>query len=114
METTGDNIDTISNDNISYFGEIIDRKNLFWGITKKIICDYVIQTITSNEELMDTQLLLFKITNDNDKRLMLASYTCLKSIQSGQSHHVLIYSNSMKNSGQIVKYITKFMGFKIF
>lgn len=114
LETTGDNIDTISNDNISYFGEIIDRKNLFWGITKKIICDYVIQTITSNEELMETQLTLFKINNDNDKRLMLASYTCLKSIQTGQSHHVIIYANSMENSKKIVEYITGFINYNYF
>ena len=111
---TSDNIDTISNDNVEYFGEIIDRKSLLWGINEKIICNYVINTITSNEELMNTQLLRFNITNDNDKRLMLAAYTCLKSIESGQSHHVIIYANSMENSIKICDYITGFITYNYF
>ena len=40
----------ISNDNVEYFEELIDRKYLLWAITKNIICDYVIQTIITNEE----------------------------------------------------------------
>ena len=111
---TSDNIDTISNDNVEYFGEIIDRKSLLWGIKEKIICNYVINTITSNEELMNTQLLRFNITNDNDKRLMLAAYTCLKSIESGQSHHAIIYANSMENSIKICDYITGFITYNYF
>jgi len=111
---TSDNIDTISNDNVEYFGEIIDRKSLLWGIKEKIICNYVINTITSNEELMNTQLLGFNITNDNDKRLMLAAYTCLKSIESGQSHHAIIYANSMENSIKICDYITDFITYNYF
>ena len=111
---TSDNIDTISNDNVEYFGEIIDRKSLLWGINEEIICNYVINTITSNEELMNTQLLRFNITNDNDKRLMLAAYTCLKSIESGQSHHAIIYANSMENSIKICDYITDFITYNYF
>jgi superfamily II DNA or RNA helicase len=115
LETsTSDNIDTISNDNVEYFGEIIDRKNLFWGINKNIICNYVINTITSNEQLLTTQLTRFKFTNDNDKRLMLASYTSLKSIELKQSHHVIIYANSMENSRKIFEYIKSFIDYNYF
>jgi superfamily II DNA or RNA helicase len=39
----------VSNDNIEYFGEIIDRKCLLWAINENIICDYVIQTIIAEQ-----------------------------------------------------------------
>ena len=62
-----DNI-VISNDNIEYFGEIIDQKCLLWAIDKNIICDYVIQTIITNAEQLEQQLLKFHIIEENDKR----------------------------------------------
>ena len=58
--------DVVSNDNVEYFGEIIDRKCLLWAINENIICDYVIQAIITNEEQLDTQLTKFKITEEND------------------------------------------------
>ena len=95
----------ISNDNIKYFGEIIDRKCLLWAINENIICDYVIQTIITNEERLEKQLSKFNIKEENDKRLFLSAFASLKSINEGHSHHLLIYCNNMDNSSKIIQYI---------
>jgi superfamily II DNA or RNA helicase len=95
----------VSNDNVKYFGEIIDRKCLLWAINQKIVCDYVIQTIITNEEQLESQLARFRITEENDKRLFLSAFASLKSIFEGHSHHLLIYSNNKDNSLKLVQYI---------
>jgi len=95
----------VSNDNIEYFGEIIDKKTLLWAITEKIICDYTIQTIIANEEQLEKQLSKFNIIDENDKRLFLSAFASLKSINENHSHHLLIYSNNMENSSKIIQYI---------
>lgn len=92
----------ISNDNIEYFGEIIDKKCLLWAINENIVCDYLIQVIVINE---NQELSNFKIIDENDKRLFLAAFTILKSIIEGHTHHSLIYSNSKENSLKIEQYI---------
>jgi len=95
----------VSNDNVEYFGEIIDRKCLLWAITASIICDYVIQTIITNEEQLEQQLSRFHIIEENDKRLFLSAFASLKSIFDGHSHHLLIYSNNKDNSLKLIQYI---------
>ena len=95
----------VSNDNVNYFGEIIDRKPLLWAINKNIICDYVIQTIITNEEQLEQQLSKFHIIEENDKRLFLSAFASLKSIIDQHSHHLLIYSNNKDNSLKLIKYI---------
>jgi len=95
----------ISNDNVEYFGEIIDRKCLLWAINENIICDYVIQTIITNEEQLEQQLSRFNIIEENDKRLFLSAFASLKSIFDGHSHHLLIYSNNKDNSFKLIQYI---------
>lgn len=95
----------ISNHNKKYFGEIIEKKSLLWGIEKDIICDYVIQTIITNEEQLERQLIKFNIIEENDKRLFLSSFSSLESIFCGHSHHLLIYCNNKINSLKLVEYI---------
>jgi superfamily II DNA or RNA helicase len=99
----GDNV--VSNDNVNYFGQIIDRKCLLWAINNNIICDYIIQTIITNEEQMDHILLKFNIIEENDKRLFLSAYISLKSIHDAHSHHLLVYCNKTANSNKVIKYI---------
>jgi superfamily II DNA or RNA helicase len=103
-----DNI-IVSNDNVEYFGEIIDRKCLLWAINENIICDYVIQTIITNEEQLDQRFI-----EENDKRLFLSSFTSLKSIFDGHSHHLLIYSNNRYNSLKLIQYIKLLLDDKYF
>ena len=95
----------VSNDNVEYFGAIIDRKCLLWAINENIICDYVIQTIITNEEQLEQQLSKFNIIEENDKRLFLSAFASLKSIFDGHSHHLLIYSNNKDNSLKLIQYI---------
>lgn len=101
LENMNENDMVVSNDNIKYFGEIIDKKCLLWAINENIICDYVIQTIITNEE----QLLKFNIIDENDKRLFLSAFASLKSIFEGHSHHLLIYANNKNNTLKLIKYI---------
>jgi superfamily II DNA or RNA helicase len=105
METMCDDGIVVSNDNIEYFGEIIDRKCLLWAINENIICDYVIQTIITNEEQFEQQVSIFNIIEDNDKRLLLTPFISLKSISDGHSHHLLIYTNNQYNSLKVFKNI---------
>ena len=95
----------ISNDNVEYFGEIIDRKCLLWAINENIICDYVIQTIITNEEQLEQQLSRFHVIEGNDKRLFLSAFASLKSIFDGHSHHLLMYSNNKDNSLKLIQYV---------
>ena len=105
LESMCDNNIVVSNDNVEYFGEIIDRKCLLWAINENIICDYVIQTIITNEEQLEKQLSRFHIIEENDKRLFLSAFASLKSIFNGYSHHLLIYSNNKDNSLKLIQYI---------
>jgi predicted helicase len=95
----------VSNDNTEYFGEIIERKTLLWAINENIICDYVIQTIITDEEQLEEQLSRFHIIEENDKRLFLSAFASLKSISDSHSHHLLIYSNNKDNSFKLIQYI---------
>jgi len=104
----------VSNDNVEYFGEVIDRKCLLWAINENIICDYVIQTIITNEEQLEQQLSRFHIIKENDKRLFLSAFASLKSISDGHSHHLLDYSNNKENSRKLIQYITMLLDYNYF
>jgi superfamily II DNA or RNA helicase len=95
----------VANDNIEYFGEIIDQKCLLWAINNNIICDYSIQTIVANEEQLEQQFIKFHIIEENDKRLFLSSFAALKSIFERHSHHLLIYANNKDNAIKLKQYI---------
>ena len=105
LENKSDDDTIVSNDNVNYFGEIIDRRCMLWAINENIICDYVIQFILADEVKLEQQLLKFNIVEENDKRLFLSAFVCLKSIFEKHSHHILIYSNNKDNSIKIVQYI---------
>ena len=101
LENVYDDGIVVSNDNVDYFGQIIDRKCLLWAIDEGIICDYVIQTIITDGE----QLSRFHIAEENNKRLFLGAFASLKSIFNGHSHHLLIYSNNKDSSLKLIQYI---------
>jgi superfamily II DNA or RNA helicase len=102
----------ISNDNVEYFGEIIDKRSLLWAITQKVVCDYVVQTIVvdDNNILVDE----FNINDENDKRLFLAAFVALKSIAEKHSHHLLIYTNSQANAIKVINYLDTLIKHKYF
>lgn len=89
-----DAINAVSNDNINYFGEIIEKRCLIWAINENIVCDYVIQTIIQTDLTMQ------------DNELYLSAFASIKSIIDGNSHHLLIYSNNKTNAIKIINYIT--------
>ena len=96
---------TVSNDNKEIFGDIVDQKTFLWAINKKIICDYVIQTIITDEEEMNENFIKLKINNNEDKRLFFSAYSSLKSIIDTNTHHILIYANSQEKAEKINEYI---------
>jgi len=96
---------SISNTDVQYFGSIIETKCLLWAIQKNILCDYQIQTMIMDEDHQAGLFAHFQVTEENDKRLFLSAYASLKSIADGNSHHILIYSNSQEHSSLLVRYI---------
>jgi superfamily II DNA or RNA helicase len=78
---------------------------LLWAINENIICDYVIETLETNEEKLEQHLEHFHITEENDKRLFMSAYASLLSINVNHSHHLLIYSNNKDNSLKLIQYI---------
>jgi superfamily II DNA or RNA helicase len=98
-------VNMVGNNNVDYFGEIIDSRNLLWGIQNNIITDYSVSFVKSNEECLSQQVQKFNITCENDKRLWLASFILLKCINVGHPNHALIYCNSIENCKKIVKFI---------
>ena len=95
----------ISNDNKRVFGDIIVRKSLLWAIQEKIICDYSIETIISDNDCLQPYFEECNITDDIHKRLFMSAYISLKCIKSNDVHHLLIYSNTREHSSKIVEYI---------
>lgn len=114
LESMGDDDNVVSNNNVEQFGEIIDRKCLLWAIQQNIVCDYVIQTILTNEEQFEEQLIQFNITDENDKRLFLSAYASLKSINDGHSRHLLIYSNNKDHSLKLIQFVKMLLDKKYF
>ncbi len=104
----------VSNNSIEHFGNIIEQKSLLWAINENIICDYVVQTIIANDKQLKEQLHNMHITTEHDKKLFLSAYVFLKSIFDKHSHHLLIYSNSKKNSSKIIQYIKMLLNNKYF
>lgn len=104
----------ISNDNIEIFGQVIERRSMLWAINKGIICDYVIQTIVANAEQLKQHFSKFGIHTDINKRLFLAAFAALKSINDGHSHHLLVYTNSKESSTKVNQYIKLLIDDKYF
>lgn len=105
---------SISNEDVMYFGQIIEKQSVLWAIERGIICDYIIQTILTDEDKLEDQFARFHITEDTDKRLFLGAFSAVKSIQDSHSHHLLVYSNSKEHSNKIVKFISTFLSEQYF
>ena len=106
----------VSNDDIEYFGDIIERKTLLWAIQHNIITDYVIQTIVTNDDHFESILSLIRIniSDDTERRLVFSVFAALKSIVCRCSNHLLIYCNNKRHSSKIVNYIKYFLDSKDF
>lgn len=98
-------LNIVSNNNINYFGEIIDKKNMLWAINNHVICDYVIQTIVNDGEKIES----FDIDGYNEERLFLSAFVAIKSIFDSNSHHLLVYLNNKENCYKLIGYIQKLL-----
>jgi superfamily II DNA or RNA helicase len=114
IENIDSNDKIISNKNEIFFGKIILKYSLLWAINKNIICDYQIQTLIYNDDLVNEYFTRFGLDDPIDIRLFLSSYSSLKSICSKNSHHLLIYSNNKENAKKIIFYIGELITKKIF
>ena len=103
IQSTAETI--VSNDMIEFFGEIIVQKSLLWAINKKIVCDYAIYTVHTDEEKFEEALTQLNITDCNDKTLLLSAFATLKAISCKDMHHPLIYVNNQKNALKVQKFI---------
>lgn len=105
---------TISNRDVAYFGEIIQKRSLLWAITQNIICDYVIQTIYTQEEKLTSFFDYFEVYTDVERRLFLSAFTALKSLYENHSHHLLVYTNNMTHAAKVVHYMHLLTNLKVF
>lgn len=98
----------ISNSTIEQFGEIIEKKNLLWAIHQKIVCDYKIHVLKTDEEKLDS---LFKnmyrkpseFLDETEKRLFLSAVSAVNSMNDCKK--VLVYTNCKENSDRIIKFV---------
>ena len=97
---------TIDNTNINYFGDCIANYNIKWGINNKIITDFNIQVLFSeNNNVLNEEF------NNN---LYLSAFIALKNIEDNLSKHILIYSNKIANSQLIIRYIKQIINSNYF
>lgn len=113
LENKNPELNSISNSNVEIFGNIITKRTLLWAIDKKILCDYEVQTIITDEDKLGKEMKKMNIV-EKDKQLFLSAYISLKSIQEKNSHHLLIYSNNVNNSEKIYSYINLLLKEKYF
>lgn len=104
----------VSNDNLDYFGEIIDKRSLLWAIRENIVCDYMIQTIVADEEHLEQFFSKFQITKENEKQLFLGAYVSLQSIVNKNSHHLLIYCNTQEHTDKYIQYVKMLLEWNYF
>lgn len=114
IENIDNNDKIVTNKNEDFFGKVILKYSLLWAINRNIICDYKIQTLIYDDDLLNEYLTDFGLDNPTDIRLFLSSYSALKSIYSKNSHHLLIYSNNKENAKKIKFYIGELIKKTIF
>jgi predicted helicase len=95
----------VSNDNEELFGKVIVRKGLLWAITNNIVCDYIVQTVITDEYEFHKMLEEYHIHDELDKKLFLSAYTTLKSIKNNDSTKLLIFANSCVNALKIINHL---------
>lgn len=105
----------ISNSTIEHFGEIIAKISLLWAIQQKIVCDYEIQILKTEEEKLDVMFEKMyrrpsEFLSDTEKRLFLSAVSGVNALddkkQAGKNcKKILIYSNSKENSERIIKFV---------
>lgn len=78
--------------NKNYDDNIIYTRNIKWAIENNIICDY--------------QIKCYNIKNNNIfNRLYISAYLSLFNILNSNTHHIIIYTNTIDECLNIIKYI---------
>lgn len=95
----------VGNNSKPWYGDVICQRTLLWAIQQGIICDFVVQTMISTGKEYRDVMLAAGVENEEHQRLFLAAVAGLKSLERGDTHHILIYSNSCDNSELIIGYI---------
>lgn len=90
---------TISNSNVAYFGEIVARRCLLWAIREQIVCDYVVQVVAETASSVQHYT---------------SAMATLKSIEDGNAHHLLVYTNSQESAANLAKTINRLATEQVF
>jgi predicted helicase len=111
IETTIHNVYSMNDETI--FGKYIDKKSVNWAIENKKITDYNILVIKNTEDEVNSIISNLKI-EVSDKTIFIACYMCLKSLEKyNDLTHVLLYTNTVKESEQAKKYINDILSLNI-
>lgn len=95
------------------FGDYIDIKTVHWAIENKNITDYNVYVIKNTEDEVDNIINNLKV-KVQDKTIFIACYMCLKTFEKHSDlSHILLYTNTMKESEQAKEYINKILKLNI-
>ena len=118
--TAKSNVNVYSMDNEEIFGTIIDNKSINWAIENKKITDYNIIILKNTENEINNIINGLNLKNGSismkkHKDIFLSAFMALKSIERYESvSHILIYTNTTKNSVLIKEYIDILLKLNIF
>ena len=100
-----------SMDNEELFGKIIVEKPIIWSIENKLITDYEVVILKNTKYQIDCLMCEYLINSENEKEkeLFVAAIETVKCILDNKElkdlTHVLVYTNSIKNSKKVNEYI---------
>jgi superfamily II DNA or RNA helicase len=99
-----------SMNNKDVFGELIDKKSVYWAIENEKITDYNLLLIANQEKEVDTILCQIKdslsLYNKINKDLFIAAFISLKSIEKYEDlTHIVLYTNTIDNANLVKGYI---------
>jgi len=104
-----------SMDDEELFGKIIVEKPIIWSIDNKLITDYKVIILKNTENEIDCLMREYLINSENEKEkeLFVAAIETVKCILDNKElkdlTHVLVYTNSIKNSKKVNEYIDKIL-----
>ena len=93
------------------FGKVIDTKSVKWAIENGKITDYNVVVLYNTITEILSIIKLFNIDiNDKDLELFVSAYMTLKCLSKyNDLTHLLIYTNSTKNSDLVIKFINQLL-----
>ena len=102
-----ENENKIDNMDISFFGEIIDKKSVLWGIESGYTCDY--QLSVPRVTYQELKNILGGCINEESSYLYLSAYISLMTLAEGTCKKLLIFVNKIQDMEKLYEIIIKML-----